>query len=248
MATALNETSSTSLLQLYVDCFEHLFEWLPLPDLLALRQTCKRLKKIVDHCIKEYYPAIKFGKIEFDPKSVDQYKSLNSIDIKLIKHINIQAEHFRNAAEFLEIDNVKQILAQIETINIDYMSYYEENFYDRFLKYCENLKKLTISGIDIDRNCGTEWDFNWLEHHYPRLEQIELKYFEASCPMARFTVPELDAFFQLNRNIRVFSTCWCIYSGDALYLLQVDGKFGIESIQYYDRKRSIPFNNCGSYC
>lgn len=204
-----NGCSSTTLLDLYVDCFEELFEFLPIPELLRLRQTCKRLKAVVDHYFKEYYTAVRIGsgKIELDPANIDEYKKFNAIEVKMIKHVVIQTAKFRDEAttELLKIENVRQILSQIETIEFDKMDHYEENFYDRFLQFCPNLKQISISEIDIDRNCGSEWDFKWLTQHYPKLERIDLNVFEAGCPMARYDVHEFKRFFELNMNLKVFT-------------------------------------------
>lgn len=39
------------MLKLNADCFEELFEWLSVADLLTLRRTCKRLQQMVDYFI-----------------------------------------------------------------------------------------------------------------------------------------------------------------------------------------------------
>ena len=53
IVTAIAATSSTNelapkMFKLNVDCFEHLFEWLSLKELLVFRRTCKRMKAVVD--------------------------------------------------------------------------------------------------------------------------------------------------------------------------------------------------------
>lgn len=201
--------SPLTFVQLYLDCFEELFEYLPIRELLALRQTCKRMKKVVDVYIKEFHPAVAFGfgLIELVPKNAGKYQNLSPNDVNMIKQVAIRSEDFRKGkfTSFFEIENVKQILGQVETVNIDFMSFYEEKFYDKFLKHCPKIKKLSIAGVDVDRNCGTEWEFEWLVQQYPHLETLEMKRFDLGCPMGTFSIHEFKQFFPLNPNFRVLT-------------------------------------------
>lgn len=57
-STSTNESSVTQLFKLNVDCFEHLFEWFSLAELLIFRSTCKRMKAVANYYIKLNYPQL----------------------------------------------------------------------------------------------------------------------------------------------------------------------------------------------
>lgn len=188
------------ILKLNIDCFEELFEWLALADLLRLRQTCKKFKKIVDFFIREYYPAIKFGyaKLCLPSNNLDKFGNFDSISTKMIKKIT-----FTDCLRNEQIKNLKPILSNIETIEIS--SYgIEGNFYEQFLKFCPNLKHLCIWNICGNHVIGSGNE--WMLHHYPKLQHIELDDSDIDGAVYGCEIVELKTFFELNPNIRVLNT------------------------------------------
>lgn len=55
LARGSNTALSTQTFKLNVNCFENLFDWLPLADLRKLRGTCIPFKHDVDHYIESKY-------------------------------------------------------------------------------------------------------------------------------------------------------------------------------------------------
>lgn len=191
---------SSPILTLNVDGFEELFEWLSLADLRSLRQTCKRLKQVVDYFIKMNYPAVQigFGSIELYEANVDQFRQLDPVKIKMIK----QAEIFFNTLTQKEIDIFKGILPQLERLKIGTWQC-EVNFYESILKWCVNLKSLSIYRISMEI-MGEEKD--WLHRQYPTIEHILMDDNDIGGPGMASEYVELKTFFEMNPNIRTFST------------------------------------------
>lgn len=79
--------SSSTIVDLDIDCLEELFEWLSLCDLRALRATCKRMKIAVNYYVRLTYPK-GFGKLEICDSDAE---NLQNFDIphfcQLYKHI-----------------------------------------------------------------------------------------------------------------------------------------------------------------
>lgn len=100
-----------NILELKVDCCEELFEWLTLSDLKSLRQTCKRLKKIVDYYIQSIYPK-GFGRLNIydDDQQPKDLCGFDSSFSQLYKHIYIT---YSNPITCKLIENIKPILSSV---------------------------------------------------------------------------------------------------------------------------------------
>lgn len=181
------------IFNLNVDCFEELFEWLSLADLKSLRLTCRRFRTIVNYCIKTNYPSIRLG-----------YGHVEIFDWTELCHIYtefITAIHFSNRCTFRnDFIKIKGMLSQVESIKVkkDQIS---GEFYGNFLKFCNNLKYLSISDIYDKSIIGV--DNRWLLRSYPTLEHIEI--IENSFEIGQ-EIFELKTFFQLNQTVQSFTT------------------------------------------
>lgn len=89
-----------------------------------------------------------------------------------------------------QFDCIKETLAKFE--NIELSRYPTNNLYDKLLKYCLNLKILTIRSIFFN----TE-DRAWLHQKYARLEHISIQWLPRR-------IQDFQIFLQQNRNIRSF--------------------------------------------
>ncbi|XP_055313689.1 uncharacterized protein LOC129574980 [Sitodiplosis mosellana] len=213
---SLNEGSSSSsssnITTLYVDCLEELFEWLSHKDLLALRQTCKRMKQTVDYYIRTNYPAV--GKMEINDNNVKQIKKFHhrgSNPIELIEEVKISTRKF-------DLDEFKGLFNNVERIKLVNVKI-EGEFYD-FLKFCDKLKFLQINmhasdGIVIGN--GNEW----LLRQYPQLEHVGFK----DGRETKQTIDELKTFFELNPNIHSLTTDYSFLGSHGIFLAQSRIKF-----------------------
>lgn len=197
-----NDAQTSEILKLDVDCFEELFEFLSVNDLHALRQTCTRSKRVVDYFIRTNYPTIQFGygEVFLNKYICKQYCQLDSSSTKMIKQLKILSEENLNAKD-LEI--LQEILPQFERIEIE-IGWLEGDFYEVILKWCTSLKDLSIRNIF---GCEVIGDGNkWLSRQYPLIEHIDLNDHEIGSYGEAYEIPELKKFFELNSNIRAFST------------------------------------------
>lgn len=177
--------SQKNILELNVDCCEELFEWLTLSDLKALRQTCKRLKTIVDHHIKSQYPK-GFG--TFHVFKYNDSKYLHSCNLSfdhVSKHFHLTP---RTSSELIE--DIKPNLSGIDIVSIGARET-KVDLFKNVLPLCTNMTHLQI-------NYGGD---EWL-HHLPSLQHLSISN-HGPYPLQSIT---LQSFFQLNLNIRRFST------------------------------------------
>lgn len=160
----------------------------------------------------------KFGKIKYiRHMKANQYKSLTEI--------HLRGTHPLRRGEWTAMDSfilttkgisrMKEILGRLETIRLDSPCFCIEknqDFYESFLQFCTNLKKLYILVAMEDKPThayagGTRLigvDNRWLLRRYPTLEHFELTVqFSAS---TNFEIDELRTFFDQNTRIKTFAT------------------------------------------
>lgn len=128
------------IFKLNVDCFEHLFEWFSLSDLLVLRRTCKRIQKVVDYYIKLTYPHLLRLR-------VNERRLLELCDARLNCYEWIRHLILWSGLNDTQIDSIKYILNELETLKLNYVQI-NGDFYEVPLKYCPRLKYLGV---------GTYW-------------------------------------------------------------------------------------------
>lgn len=214
----LSVDESSEIFNLNIDCFEELFEWLTIADLLTLRLTSRHMKHVVDYFIKKNYPTIRIGykKIEIFSEDFIEINRLDPITIKAIKEI-----FFWTVKLTLEqIEIVKEILPQIERLYIAWQM--TDKFYETFLQHCSNLKFLSLTIKHSTNDDGIEND--WLSHNYPMLEHMVVNDGDVGEPGFGWQVPQLKSFFQLNQNVRIFSTTFHFLHENRQYFLDSDIK------------------------
>lgn len=123
--------SEPKIFKLNVDCFDHLFEWLSLKELLIFRNTCKQMKAIIDDYIKLNYPRV-LHKIICNQKIIRKFCQMR-LDC-LIRHLKISIQ-----LTDTQIDTIKSILNHLESLVLCQMQIDET-----LLKYCPHLKYLSV--------------------------------------------------------------------------------------------------------
>lgn len=215
-----------SIFKLNDDCFENIFNWLSLKDLNLLAKTCKRLHKITGKYFQQHFAAIKVqygkdGPFAFDAIRVDTFSqlvqrlSINRVDLRSFRDIQTKFKSLKEIhlvgvrLTLPKVQCLKEILRKIEILEIRDIEI-EVNFYENFLKFCNNLKRLSIRNLSIKEkrlhlkindNCSNLVTTNkWLHQKYPKLKHFELTGMEGQ----KFC--DLLTFFKENPNICSFST------------------------------------------
>lgn len=203
VSASSNNGPKPEMFKLIDDCFERIFEWLSLKELLVLRRTCKRLKAAVDYYIKLNYPRVMCNR-----KDLLKFSSVRLGCFEWIKHLKLQGK-----VTDTQIDGIKYILEQLESLNL-YQVEIKGDFYEKLLKFCPRLKYLSVETMSRTIiGTGNEW----LKRRYPTLEHFKIVF---SRPR---TLPnpcaELLTFFHQNPNIRMLSVnCLLLLINRALFL------------------------------
>lgn len=200
-----------AMLKLNIECFENLFELLSLSDLLVLRQTCRRLKQVIDYFIHEYYPAVQltFGKLTIDEHTLKELRKTKTGSLKSLKEIRLWTDESNKR----QISVIKNVAHQLENLHlhvspIHNFDQFHIHYFKNIVEWCPNLKTLCIYKIE---KLKLSEELLFLSGRHPTLKHIVLndrEYnsynsydgFESDHP------PELKQFFEQNPNIQILST------------------------------------------
>lgn len=201
----LAESPPPQMFKLNIDCFENLFEYMTLKDLLAFRRTCIRMKQAVDYYIKLNYTRLL--SLEYTHWiSLDAFTESRRNFLDYIKELHI----FMYDLKCTDTANIKYLLNRLELVTLKCVGI-DGDFFENFLQFCSNLKYLKISttlGNGPIIGNGNEW----MLREYKKLEHFELiaddisSDTENDVQQKKFHCPELMTFYTQNPNIRIFST------------------------------------------
>lgn len=222
-----NQQLTTHIHQLGFDCFEQMFKWLSLKNLLKLRLTCKPFKEHADKYIRSNYPKFKFGygKVEIDNYNIQEIQRLDPEVTKLIKKIKFTEIGLDDE----DINSLKGILAQIEELEME-NGMIEGDFYKSMFQFCPMVKHLSIKGIGGDTIIGP--DNEWLNRSYPNLESVYFDDTDECYETYRGSGdnnPALLQFFQMNPNLRTFATTYAYFVENWQWLM--DGDVEIDQLK-----------------
>lgn len=168
----------TNIQELNVDCCEELFDWLTLRELKALRQTCKRLKTVVDYHIQS-------ALLVYSDMSLKDLPKFNASFRQLYKSLRVTCY---SGDDMIAV--IKPILKGVEEVRI-YEVPTEVDSNKDFLPLCTNLKYLEMTNPRSNK---------WLQYKLPTFEHLSV------LNSSIFPLLELQTFFKLNPNIRRFFT------------------------------------------
>lgn len=216
------------IFKLTIDCFDEIFEYLSSQDMLTLSQTCKTMQQVVGEYAKaNYTEATKLGSNGIlSPTIVSKVFSNDGTESAQSSGFNqfiryIFHSFFLQTLFYLELHNdefssvnhlhlynivlssintalIKNILNKIEIIEIHNCTV--DSYLDDTLNHCGNLKRLYVVNVQPRFNYMTVE--HWLNKRHPTLDHLEW------IPHAIFTstAKTLEHFFELNPNVRSFST------------------------------------------
>lgn len=170
-----------------VNRFDDAFDFLSLKGLVAVAETSKHLEHVVGAIFHRNYAAI--DKLDGADENIYMYAGDNVHIFEFINRIVFGADdvgkYFRkNVSKFQRlkrmtfskmvvsnkiIDTIKPSLSKLEFLRIN-GSDIEGDFYDKFLFFCPNLKRLSIR--ENPWNFAGDKRTGWLLEYYPFAGQL----------------------------------------------------------------------------
>lgn len=209
VANPLISLPSSSIFKLDADCWNEVFDWLPVDDVHSFGQTCKSLQQVTGKYVQWKCPTfsiwcyldsteadnipdfIQFAQfIAFD--SYDELDENFVSNCKALKHVRFVDSSLN--LRFIEL--LKPILSNLITFDI-HDCVVDGDIYENCIKHCVKLKNLKIHS-DFHREC--------LLQKYPTLKHIHIT------TKKPFENDELNTFFKLNPSVRHLTT-----DGDSIW-------------------------------
>lgn len=229
-----NVVSQTNVLELNVDCWDELFEWLTLSDLKALRRTCKGLKPIVDRHIQRTY-ANGFGTLpivcNYNQNTFNNLRrflpSLRQLYGQMIFFIqcSISGKVFHN---------IKPFLSSVDMIFINVGHNFES--IKNVFQLCTNLKYLQITDRSL-QYIGDEL----MSCNFPSLDRFVFRCWSASS----MNIPKLQSFFELNPTIRRFATYGNFLVKNANWIKESTIQLDVLDVEFALERNTIIEQACG---
>lgn len=225
------------IFKLNLDCCDEIFILLPLNDLHSLSETCRAMQRAVGIYFQRNYKAIKIdikcGAIRLDRLQLNGFSQfIENICIDdgmenfqfagahcnaTIRKIYFDVACLTNA----KIDCIKGILSKVEIIMLS-ECIVDDDLHEGFLKFCPNLKRLSVVSYD-------EFQNQWLSHSYPRLEYLKL------AGQVTLQFDDIKRFFENNPKCSNF---WI----DARFLLEHRHSFMEAALRWSDITTSMAPN------
>ncbi|XP_031633807.1 uncharacterized protein LOC116347375 [Contarinia nasturtii] len=243
------DSESSKIFNLTIDCFDEIFEYLNVKDLHSFGQTCKRMNKVAGEYFKQNYSSApkecredgiymycwdKDGVVNkriqisgfnrFMPcishyhLSLPKYIKSHINEFESTNHIHLREQRINS----IRIKHFKRMLPQLEIVQHRECSM-DGDFYDLILKYCKNLKVISVQSSDVGNRKNGK--LNWLLQKYPKLERLELR------PSDCCLIEELREFFVRNPNVQRFSTSSKFLSKNGDILLSSNAKLDILQVK-----------------
>lgn len=224
--TVATTTAAAAIFTLNNDCFDMIFDYLSMKDIHSFGQTCKTMQQIAGEYFERNFKSTeKFTGIDgiysvySDNHGVHNQRTLTSAfnqfinyfshyyeNLEPLRYIQLHCDEFKSLNHIYlvclklntaKIECIRRVLGRLEILQIRQCTL-DGDFYERFLKFCPNLKRIYIQddlGYILDENQNP-----WLLQEYPQLEHLQL------IPRYSFKINELNSFFERNPRLSSFST------------------------------------------
>lgn len=208
-------TSPPPYLRLNADCYEHIFDYLSLKDILRLGETCKRMHQMAGYYFREYFPELRFNLIGKEVQVAYPHRFHLGADFfpyisKLCILKRSELDTILNGETFCSLktlifmsvkldethfDYTRNVLNKIEDIQIEHCDI-SVGIFKKLAAACPKLKSLRVEYGNTDMANITKSLF---AQHYPTLEHM--KYKPNSSDMQ---VDELKSFLEKHTELTDF--------------------------------------------
>lgn len=216
------DDSFTHIFTLNKSCYHEIFDWLTADDVISIGQTCTRLQMIAGDYYQLAYGVVSaraengsfsiltkpinvfsqyIRKISILGDSLDVYRNMYFNCSNALKQVRVRQQVPVNGALPIGgFQRIKEILNGIEVLEMN-ECFIEQEFYKYYLKYCPNVKSLSISRSSYNRDKSTIIGSGnqWMHRKYSKLEHFELT------DVHEIKSNEMIEFFKINPNIRSFT-------------------------------------------
>lgn len=199
-------------LKLIADCWENIFDYLPLRDIIAMGQTCIRMQKMTGYYLREYFPEIlctlhgKTAQITYSDRfhlqtELWQYISKLCIDGNLDYYLNAKTFSSLNTLIFssvelskTQIQYTENLLTMVGNVQLKYCAV-EGGFFKQLIDLCPKLKYLHIQCCRMAEDALHQL----FSQKYASLEYLQ---YQPLPRQAATPINELQPFLEKHSNLK----------------------------------------------
>lgn len=219
LVAAINDPQKIppAYLKLIADCWEHIFDYLPLKEVISMGQTCIRMQKMTGYYLREYFPDIlctldgNTAQITYSDRfhlqaELWQYINKLCVDGNLNYRLNAKTFSSLNTLIFSSVDlttktqlnYTENLLTMVENVQFKYCAIDGELF-EHLLDWCPKLKYLHIQCCRMaDDTLHTIFLQNYTTLEHFQYQPLPRK--------AETQINELQSFLETHRNLKHFET------------------------------------------
>lgn len=233
---------SPPYLKLIADCWENIFDYLPLKDIIAIGQTCIRMQKMTGYYLREYFPEIlctldgKSARITYSDRfhlhsELWQYISKLCIDGNLDYYLNDKAFSSLNTLILssvelskTQIQYTEHLFLMVENVQLKYCAV-ESKFFVQLIALCPKLKNLHIQCC---RMADDALHLLFLQN-YASLEYFQ---FQPLPRRANVQINELQKFLENHSNLKHFETDYRFLWANRLILNETSVQLNLLTVRF----------------
>lgn len=236
-------------LKLIADCWENIFDYLPLKDIISMGQTCIRMQKMTGYYLREYFPEIlctldgKTAQITYSDRfhlqnELWQYISKLCIDGNLDYHLNAKTFSSLNTLIFSSVELSKSqiqytenLLTMVENVQLKYCVV-EGEFFEQLIDLCPKLKYLHIQCCRM----GEDALHRLFSQKYASLEYLQ---YQPVPRRAATEINELQQFLETNSNLKHFEADYRFLWANREILKETNVKLNLLTIRFPPTNNNI---------
>lgn len=233
-------------LKLIADCWEHIFDYLALSDIVAMSQTCKRLLQMAGWYFRKFFPKfhcyligrnvhIKDGNFKYRELQSDFYRFIGTLVIRRIGiRFHLNADDFSALKTLIfesqdklnetQIEYTRRVMNNIEEIQLNGCRIMG-NIFEMVADYSPKLKYLAITQCT-----AADAEFNSLFlQRYAALEQ--LRYLPMR-PQADTCIDQFKVFLKTHTKLKYFETKGEVLLANRAALIRTNSRLDVLYVHF----------------
>lgn len=216
----ISSASSPPYLKLIADCWEHIFDYLSLKDIIITGQTCKRMHQMAGYYVRRFLPDHQFylidnkihtngysSSLQLEPdfyqyirklrinKSLNGFMNidkLSSVNTLIISCVQLDA---------MQIHYIRNLLQHCVNIQLNWCKIFDMGTYEQLIVDCPKLKHLTVYETDLSALFTPNVKTSIFTQYFPSLEQLHYQSELGALPRG---IEELKSFFEKHTKLKYF--------------------------------------------
>lgn len=237
-------------LRLIADCWENIFDYMPLKDVIAMGQTCIRMQKMTGYYLREYFPEIlctldgKTAQLTYSdrfPLQAELWQYISKLCIDGDLDYCFSANTFSPSLNTLilssvdltktQIGYIENLLKLVEHVHLKYCAM-ENEILEHLIDLCPKMKNLHIQCCRMDEDALHALFLQ----KFPSLEHLQ---YQPVPRKAAMQINELQTFLENHSNLKHFETDYRFLWANRYILIDTNVQLDLLTVRFPPTNDSI---------